>query len=121
LVLLNGEIYNYSELKNELLARGHRFTTNSDTEAIVHLYEEYSEHCFAKLRGMFSIAIWDSRNRKLVLARDRVGKKPLFYASTPRGIIFGSELKALLANDAISREIDHERFPIIFIGIHSRP
>jgi asparagine synthase (glutamine-hydrolysing) len=105
-VLLNGEIYNYPELRAELLRRGHAFATRSDTEAIVHLYEDYAEECFAKLSGMFSIAIWDSRNRKLVLARDRVGKKPLFYAADDKRILFGSELKALLACDWLSREID---------------
>lgn len=107
-VLLNGEIYNYSDLRAELLQRGHKFATKSDTEAIVHLYEDYSEGCFAKLRGMFSIALWDSRNRKLILARDRVGKKPLFYAADEKRILFGSELKALLAGDALSREMDEQ-------------
>ncbi len=105
-VLLNGEIYNYPELRKQLLERGHTFATKSDTEAIVHLYEDYAEGCFAKLSGMFSIAIWDSRQRKLVLARDRVGKKPLFYAADDKRIIFGSELKALLAGDSFSREVD---------------
>jgi len=105
-VLLNGEIYNYPELRAELLKRGHKFTTKSDTEAIVHLYEDYAEECFAKLRGMFSIALWDSRNRKLVLVRDRVGKKPLFYAADSKRILFGSELKALLAGDLLSRQMD---------------
>jgi asparagine synthase (glutamine-hydrolysing) len=105
-VLLNGEIYNYPELRAELLQRGHKFTTKSDTEAIVHLYEDYSEECFSRLRGMFSIALWDSRNRKLVLVRDRVGKKPLFYAAGHKRILFGSELKALLTDDSLSREID---------------
>jgi asparagine synthase (glutamine-hydrolysing) len=107
-VLLNGEIYNYPELRIELLKRGHKFTTNSDTEAIVHLYEDYSEDCFSRLRGMFSIALWDSRQRKLVLARDRVGKKPLFYAADGKRILFGSELKALLAADLLPREIDEQ-------------
>ncbi|MGA2482962.1 MAG: XrtA/PEP-CTERM system amidotransferase [Candidatus Acidiferrales bacterium] len=107
-VLLNGEIYNYPELRAELLGRGHKFTTKSDTEAIVHLYEDYAEECFAKLRGMFSIALWDSRNRKLVLARDRVGKKPLFYAADRKRILFGSELKALLAADSLPREMDEQ-------------
>jgi len=107
-VLLNGEIYNYPELRAELLQRGHKFVTKSDTEAIVHLYEEFAEGCFARLRGMFSIALWDSRNRKLVLARDRVGKKPLFYAADGGRILFGSELKALLAADSMVRDIDEQ-------------
>ena len=107
-VLLNGEIYNYPELRAELAQRGHKFATKSDTEAIVHLYEDLAEGCFARLQGMFSIAIWDSRSRKLVLARDRVGKKPLFYAADPERILFGSELKALLAGDSLSRRIDEQ-------------
>ena len=107
-VLLNGEIYNYPELRVELLQRGHKFATKSDTEAVVHLYEEYGHECFGKLRGMFSIAIWDSKNRKLVLARDRVGKKPLFYAADGVRILFGSELKALLAGGSLSREMDEQ-------------
>jgi asparagine synthase (glutamine-hydrolysing) len=91
-VMLNGEIYNYPELRKELLDRGHKFTTRSDTESIVHLYEEYGQECFRKLRGMFAIALWDSRERKLLLARDRVGKKPLFYAANQNRLLFGSEL-----------------------------
>jgi len=105
-VLLNGEIYNYSELRTELIQRGHKFATRSDTEAIVHLYEDLGEGCFARLRGMFSIAIWDSANRKLVLARDRVGKKPLFYSACSERILFGSELKALLAAGGVPKDID---------------
>jgi|SRR5579884_369998 len=105
-VLLNGEIYNYSELRAELQSRGHRFKTKSDTEAIVHLYEDYGEGCFERLRGMFAIALWDARNRKLILARDRVGKKPLFYYANNGSISFASELKALLAADSLPREID---------------
>jgi asparagine synthase (glutamine-hydrolysing) len=113
-VLLNGEIYNYPELRTELLQRGHRFATKSDTEAIVHLYEEHREECFSKLAGMFSIAIWDQGNRRLVLARDRVGKKPLFYAASKDSILFGSELKALLAVGSISRETDDQALSDFF-------
>src|SRR5262249_28791019 len=105
-VMLNGEIYNYLELKRELEQRGHRFATRSDTESVVHLYEEYGERCFAKLRGMFAIAIWDGRERKLLLARDRVGKKPLFYSPGNERVLFGSELKALLAGGVASDCID---------------
>src|SRR5206468_5444282 len=85
---------------------GHKFATRSDTESIVHLYEECGEACFQKLRGMFAIALWDSRERKLLLARDRVGKKPLFYAADQHKILFGSELKCLLAADGIPRAMD---------------
>lgn len=105
-VMLNGEIYNYLELRRDLEQRGHRFATHSDTESIVHLYEEYGEACFSKLRGMFAIALWDSRSRTLLLARDRVGKKPLFYCANGERILFGSELKALLAGGASTGGID---------------
>jgi asparagine synthase (glutamine-hydrolysing) len=104
-VMLNGEIYNYTELYRDLIGRGHRFSTRSDTETIVHLYEEYGEACFAKLRGMFAIALWDSRKRQILLARDRIGKKPLFYAADDKHILFGSELKALLTG-SMPRDID---------------
>src|ERR1039458_9576402 len=80
-VVFNGEIYNFQELNRKFLAAGHHFRTRSDTETIVHLYEELGEGCFAELRGMFAIALWDGRKKKLVLARDRIGKKPLFYRS----------------------------------------
>jgi asparagine synthase (glutamine-hydrolysing) len=105
-VMLNGEIYNYLDLRRDLEHRGHRFVTHSDTESIVHLYEEYGEACFSKLRGMFAIALWDSKSRSLLLARDRVGKKPLFYAADSEHILFGSELKALLAGGAATGGID---------------
>jgi asparagine synthase (glutamine-hydrolysing) len=96
-VVFNGEIYNFRELQRELEARGHRFHTHSDTEAIVHAFEEYGEDCVSQLRGMFAFAIWDSRERKLFLARDRAGKKPLYYTQTADGtLVFGSELKVLL-------------------------
>ena len=105
-VLLNGEIYNYPTLSQGLLARGHRFSTKSDTEAIVHLYEECGEDCFSHLRGMFAVAIWDRKRHRLLLARDRVGKKPLYYSADRNHIIFGSELKAILAADGSPRTMD---------------
>jgi len=108
-VLLNGEIYNYQDLRAELLKAGHVFATNSDTEAIVHLYEQYGDGCFSRLWGMFAIAIWDSRSHKLLLARDRVGKKPLFYSANGSSLLFGSELKALLASGLLNdRSIDEQ-------------
>ncbi len=107
-VLLNGEIYNHRELRCELAIRGHRFSTCSDTESIVHLYEEIGEECFSRLRGMFAIAIWDVRRRRLLLARDRVGKKPLFYGAIGDRFVFGSELKALLASGNFPRDIDRQ-------------
>ena len=105
-VILNGEIYNYRELAALVEARGHRLRTRSDTETIVHLYEEFGEACVEHLRGMFAFALWDERNRKLMLARDRVGKKPLYYAEVGDSLIFGSELKALIEHPLMNREID---------------
>jgi asparagine synthase (glutamine-hydrolysing) len=94
-IVFNGEIYNFPELRHELEQRGHVLRTKSDTEAIVHLYEDYGEGCFGKLRGMFALAIWDQRKQQLVLARDRIGIKPLFYGLGKEGIAFGSELKCV--------------------------
>lgn len=106
-VVFNGEIYNYRELKCELEARGHRFQTDSDTETIVHAYEEFGSSCVNHLRGMFAFAIWDKRERRLFVARDRVGKKPLYYALTKQGtFVFGSEVKSLLEHPEVEREID---------------
>ena len=106
-VVFNGEIYNYQELKCELESRGHRFTTQSDTEVIVHLYEDEGEGGLNRLRGMFAIALWDARRRRLLLARDRFGKKPLYYAALPHGLYFASELKCLRECD-IPMELDDE-------------
>jgi asparagine synthase (glutamine-hydrolysing) len=105
-IVFNGEIYNYVELKSELEARGHRFRTASDTETIVHLYEELGPACVERLRGMFAFAIWDDRQKVLFLARDRLGKKPLFYRLEPNRLLFGSELKALLEVPGLPREVD---------------
>lgn len=105
-IVFNGEIYNFQELRSELLARGHKFSTKSDTETIVHLYEEKGLEFPKYLRGMFAIAIWDTKRKRLVLARDRVGKKPLFYSLTPSFLAFASEVRALLAVKELPREIN---------------
>ncbi|MGZ8842358.1 MAG: asparagine synthase (glutamine-hydrolyzing) [Pyrinomonadaceae bacterium] len=107
-IVFNGEIYNYRELRKQLEALGHRFYTDSDTEAIVHAYDEYGTDCPKYLRGMFAFAIWDERDKSLFLARDRVGKKPLLYAQTNGQLIFGSEFTALLTHLDVSREVDYE-------------
>lgn len=108
-IVFNGEIYNYQELREDLDKRGHKFYTNSDTEAIVHLYDRYGADCVHHLRGMFAFAIWDERDKSLFIARDRIGKKPLLYSHQPNGdLIFGSEFRALLAHPDINREVDTE-------------
>jgi asparagine synthase (glutamine-hydrolysing) len=104
-VVCNGEIYNFPQLRRELEARGHLFTTHSDTEVIVHLYEDFGDDFVDHLAGMFAIALWDARRRRLVLARDRLGIKPLYYHDGAHRIVFGSEIKALLCT-GIDREID---------------
>jgi asparagine synthase (glutamine-hydrolysing) len=107
-IVFNGEIYNYRELRKQLEALGHTFYTDSDTEAIIHAYDEYGTDCPKHLRGMFALAIWNERDKSLFLARDRVGKKPLLYAQTGDQLIFGSEFMALLAHPAVSREVNYE-------------
>ncbi len=104
--VFNGEIFNFRALRQRLLAGGHQLRTMGDTETIVHLYEDYSEDFPRQLHGMFAIAVWDTRRRKLLLARDRLGVKPLYYAITSSGICFASEIKALLASDLVSAELD---------------
>jgi asparagine synthase (glutamine-hydrolysing) len=108
-IVFNGEIYNFQELRTDLIKRGYKFQTNSDTETIIHLYDEFGADCVQHLRGMFAFAIWDETDKSLFLARDRVGKKPLLYSHQPNGdLIFGSEFKALLAHPDVSREVDYE-------------
>src|SRR6266540_3211332 len=114
-IVFNGEIYNYRELKPQLESRNHRFKTNSDTEAIVHAYEEYGPACVNHLRGMFAFAIWDDRKRQLFIARDRAGKKPLYYSVTRTGtLVFGSELKSLLEHPEVERNISFEALDSYF-------
>src|SRR5207302_704298 len=107
-VVQNGEIYNFRELRDELERRGHRFRTASDTEVVVHAYEEYGGEFVSRLDGMFALAVWDAVNRSLILARDRMGEKPLYYYAGPDAFVFGSELRALLEHPAVPRELDLE-------------
>jgi asparagine synthase (glutamine-hydrolysing) len=107
-IVFNGEIYNYRELRGELEAAGHRFATSSDTETIVHAYEQWGEDAFRRLRGMFGIALWDRGKQALLLARDRAGIKPLHYVERQGRLYFGSEIKSLIAAGAVEREIDLE-------------
>jgi asparagine synthase (glutamine-hydrolysing) len=120
-VVQNGEIYNHAQLRSELEAQGHRMRTDhSDTEVLVHLYEQHGPAFAERLRGMFAVAIWDSRKRRLVLARDRFGIKPLHWARLPGGLAFGSELKCLLPAPGFSREIDADAVEA-FLAFNSIP
>ena len=105
-ITYNGEVYNFPELRSELVAKGHSFSTRTDTEVVVHLYEELGPRCVDRLRGMFAFAIWDTRRRQMMLARDRLGQKPLYYLCDGRRLIFGSELKAVLIPNGVERELD---------------
>jgi asparagine synthase (glutamine-hydrolysing) len=107
-IVFNGEIYNYQELRDFLRSKGHVFKTQTDTEVIVHLYEEFGTDCVGKLRGMFAFAIWDARKESLFLARDRVGIKPLYYCISDDGLVFASEIKAILADPEVRREVRPE-------------
>lgn len=107
-VVLNGEIYNFRELREKLEPRGHRFSTATDTEVIAHLYEDYGEDFVHQLRGMFAIALWDNRERRLLLVRDRMGIKPLYYSQQPKRLLFGSELKCLLQVPGTYPSVDLE-------------
>ncbi len=107
-IVFNGEIYNYRELQAFLLSKGHVFKTQTDTEVIVHLYEELGPQCVEKLRGMFAFALWDQKTKSLVLARDRVGIKPLYYSLSDKAIVFASEIKAILADSTVSRKLAPE-------------
>src|SRR6185369_7046072 len=107
-IVFNGEIYNYRELRDDLIRRGHAFKTNTDTETIIHLYEEEGEACVSRLRGMFAFAIYDKRHRKLFIARDRVGVKPLHYALVGNRLVFSSEIKSLLQHPLVPRAVNLE-------------
>ena len=107
-IVFNGEIYNHEELRKELIGRGHRFKTAADTEVILHLYEEQGERAVDALRGMFAFAIWDAKRRRLLLARDRFGQKPLYYSRAPGRLVFGSEVKAVVAGSGGAPRLDLE-------------
>ncbi|HSH74209.1 MAG TPA: hypothetical protein VLA09_00780, partial [Longimicrobiales bacterium] len=105
-LVFNGEIYNYRELRQELQRRGHCFGSDSDGEVLVHLWEECGSDFLGPVNGMFALALHDTRKRRVVLARDRVGIKPLYYAATPGHVVFGSEVKAVLRSGLVERELD---------------
>jgi asparagine synthase (glutamine-hydrolysing) len=111
-VVMNGEIYNYRELKSRLESRGHRFRSGTDTEVVPHLYEEYGDEAVHLMRGMFTFAVWDKPRRRLLIARDRLGIKPCFYAHANGGLLFASEAKALLCHPDLAREVDFDAFDL---------
>jgi len=113
-VVFNGEIYNFRELRTELEAHGHQFRSKTDSEVIVHAYEQFGAECVRRLDGMFAFALWDQDRERLLLASDRAGKKPLFYWSRPSEFVFGSEIKAILAHPAVPHELDPEAIPPYF-------
>jgi asparagine synthase (glutamine-hydrolysing) len=114
-VILNGEIYNFGELRKELVELGHTFHTRSDTEVIAHGYESWGASVVERLEGMFSFALWDENAARLVLARDRTGKKPLYFQRSPRGVVFGSEMKAVLAHPQVSSQVDRGAIPLFLV------
>ena len=107
-LIYNGEIYNFAEIREELERRGHVFASHTDSEVIVHAYEEWDTACLSRFNGMFAFALWDGRRQRLWLVRDRLGVKPLFYATTGDGIRFGSEVKSVIADPAVPRRLDYE-------------
>src|SRR2546428_1079894 len=120
-VVFNGEIYNFRDLRRKLEQRGHAFSTATDTEVIVHLYEEYGQHCVEHLRGMFAFALWDGRRRQLLLARDRLGIKPLYYAEVGGRLLFASELKAILQAPEVQRSVNWRAVSRLFTGLTTPP
>ena len=113
-ITFNGEIFNYPELRDDLVGKGHRFYTQTDTEVLVHLYEEHGTDMFAHLNGQFAFALWDARKQSLLLARDRVGIRPLFYHRGNQRLILGSEIKAIFADPTISRALEPRTLSDIF-------
>src|SRR5437016_525579 len=113
-VVFNGEIYNYRDLRQQLARQGHTFKTASDTETIVHLYEDFGPRCVDHLRGMFAFALWDTKRRQLLLARDRLGVKPLYYAEIGGQVLFASELKPILQLGELERNLSWEAVGHLF-------
>ena len=113
-IVFNGEVFNHVELRPDLEARGHRFSTHSDTEVVLHLFEEYGPACLERLNGQFAIAIWNAREETLLLARDRLGVRPLFYTQAAGALLFGSEIKVLLADDRVQAKIDPSSLDQVF-------
>jgi asparagine synthase (glutamine-hydrolysing) len=120
-VVFNGEIYNFRELRRDLQGKGHVFTTRTDTEVIVHLYEEYGQRAVEHLRGMFAFALWDTRRKLLLLARDRIGIKPLYFAEASGRIVFASELKSLLQLPEVERTLNWSAVSHLFTFLTSPP
>jgi asparagine synthase (glutamine-hydrolysing) len=116
IAVFNGEIYNHLALRVELEGRGHRFRGHSDGETIVHLYEEHGPECVTRLAGMFAFALWDERERRLLLARDRVGKKPLFYARAGDALLFASEPRSILLDPSVPRDVDHSALDAFLVN-----
>src|SRR5919109_1445468 len=113
-ITFNGEIFNYVELRDDLLETGHSFKTQSDTEVILHMYEEKGEDCVRYFNGQWAFAIWDAKRRKLFLSRDRVGVRPLFYTRTCNSFVFASEIKSILSHPEVARSIDFEALDQLF-------
>jgi asparagine synthase (glutamine-hydrolysing) len=120
-ITFNGEIFNYVELREDLIRKGYKFATHSDTEVILHMYEDKGEECVRCFNGQWAFAIWDVRRRKLFLSRDRVGVRPLFYAQQAGALVFASEIKSILANPAVERAIDLEALDQVFTFWHTSP
>src|SRR5207245_295901 len=120
-IAYNGETYNAPELRRDLIAKNYCFQSTTDTEVVLHLYEEYGESGVERMRGMFALAIWDARARKLLLARDRLGIKPLYFARQGRRLIFASEIKSLLASGLIARRLNPQALRIYLQFGHVPP